>query len=293
MVFSLEPSWCSTWNLSLNSFKCASLCISLPSSRSTLPDPVYYINGQPIASVDKHRDLGITVQKNLSWSDHIATACTKAYKSLYLIRRTLSNLPSPSSIKLHLYKSLVRSKLSYCSQLWRPQLLRDIICLERVQRRATKFILNDFSSNYKSRLISLNLLPLMYWYELQDLMFLVKCLKDPPDNFDILSHISFLSSCTRASSSKKLKHNLCHTTTTRHFYFNRVVHLWNAIPAVDTSQSYYIIKRQLSSFLWDHFQSHFDPNSPCSFHFRCPCSSCSQFRCSNHTSLHVKQATPH
>ena len=134
-------SWCSTWKLSLNISKCASLRISLPSSKSTLPDPVYYINGQPIASVDKHRDLGITVQKNLSWSDHIATACTKAYKSLYLIRRTLSNLPSPSSLKLHLYKSLIRSKLFYCSQLWRPQLLRDIICLERVQRRATKFIL--------------------------------------------------------------------------------------------------------------------------------------------------------
>ena len=210
-------SWCSVWKLSLNSSKCVSLRFSLPSSRNILPDPVYYISGQPIVSVDKHKDLGVIVQKNLSWSDHIAAACAKAYKSLYLIRRTLFGSPSSPSLKLHLYKSLVRSNLSYCSQLWRPQLLKDIICLEKVQRRATKFILNDFSSDYKSRLISLNLLPLMYWYELQDLMFLVKCLKDPSDNFDILSHISFVSSCTRASSSTKLKHNFCRTTTTRHF----------------------------------------------------------------------------
>ena len=272
-------SWCSVWKLSLNNAKCVSLRISLLSSGSTPPDPVYYINGQPIVSVDKHKDLGVIIQKNLSWSDHISAACAKAYKSLYLIRRTLSDSPSSPSLKLHLYKSLVRSKLSYCSQLWRPQLLKDIICLERVQRRATKFILNDFSSDYKSRLISLNLLPLMYWYELQDLMFLVKCLQDPSDNFDILSygHISFVSSCTRASSSAKLKHNFCRTTTTRHFYFNRIVHLWNVIPDIDTSQPYCTIKRQISSFLWDHFQSHFDPSSPCSFHLLCPCSSCSHF----------------
>ena len=38
--------------------------------------------------------------------------------------------------------------------------------LERVQRRASKFILNDYSIDYKSRLIKLNLLPLMYIYEL-------------------------------------------------------------------------------------------------------------------------------
>ena len=95
-------SWCSVWKLSLNSSKCVSLRFSLPSSRSILPDPVYYISGQPIVSVDKHKDLGVIVQKNLSWSDHIAAACAKAYKSLYLIRRTLFGSPSsPSSIYIN------------------------------------------------------------------------------------------------------------------------------------------------------------------------------------------------
>ena len=31
--------------------------------------------------------------------------------------------------------------------------------------------------------IQAELLPLMYWFELQDVMFIVKCLKVPPDNF--------------------------------------------------------------------------------------------------------------
>ena len=48
-----------------------------------------------------------------------------------------------------------------------------------VQRRATKYILNDFTSDYKDRLISLELLPLMMFYELLDIMFFVKSLKAP------------------------------------------------------------------------------------------------------------------
>ena len=59
-----------------------------------------------------------------------------------------------------LYLMLVRSQLLYCSQLWRPILLKDIVTLERLQRRASKFILNDYTSSYKSRLIQLSLLPL-------------------------------------------------------------------------------------------------------------------------------------
>ncbi len=69
--------------------------------------------------------------------------------------------------------------LSYCSPIWRPTLVKDIMALERIQRRATKFILSDYSSTYKSRLRSLNLLPLMYQLELNDILFFISCIKDP------------------------------------------------------------------------------------------------------------------
>ena len=51
-----------------------------------------------------------------------------------------------------LYLSLVKSHLTYCSQLWRPKLIKDMKSLEKVQRRATKYILNDYVSDYKARL---------------------------------------------------------------------------------------------------------------------------------------------
>ena len=43
--------------------------------------------------------------------------------------------------------------------------------IERVQRQATRFILHHSRQDYKDRLLSLNILPLMMTYELTDIMF--------------------------------------------------------------------------------------------------------------------------
>jgi len=43
----------------------------------------------------------------------------------------------------------------YCSPVWRPHLMKDINNLELLQRRATKYILNDYASDYKTRLVKL------------------------------------------------------------------------------------------------------------------------------------------
>ncbi len=109
-----------------------------------------------------------------------------------MIRR---NVPRTSSVQLkkQLYLALVKSYVSYCCQLWRPYHLKDIQSIEKIQRHATKYILKDYQSYYRSRLLSLNMLPLMYWLDLQDIVFLVKCLKDPNDTLAIHQYILLLS----------------------------------------------------------------------------------------------------
>ena len=46
----------------------------------------------------------------------------------------------------------IRSQLVYFSPLWRPYLVKDIEDFEKIQRRVTKFILNNCTLDYKSRL---------------------------------------------------------------------------------------------------------------------------------------------
>ena len=65
-------------------------------------------------------------------------------------------------------------------------LLSDVDLIEKVQRRATKYILQDYVSEYKQRLIQLRLLPVMYVYDLADTMFCIKSQKFPNPKFNIL-----------------------------------------------------------------------------------------------------------
>ena len=263
--------WCKTWNLNLNKDKCA--VIRFSSSAKLIPNSSYILLNSQVKFAQTHCDLGIMVDERLTWSKHYNYISQKAYHSLHLLFRTIDSTASVS-LKKHLYLELVRSQFVYCSQLWRPRLIKDIKSIERIQRRATKFILHDYTSEYKSRLISLHILPLMYWLELQDLLFLIKCLKEPSDNFNPLSFISFVNSNTRSATANKLKVNFNRTCHSRHFYFNRIVRLWNSLPVIDLSLSYATLKSTLRQLFWKHFITHFDSNNPCTFHIDCPCFNC-------------------
>ena len=174
---------------------------------------------------------------------------------LGMLRRLFSGYIAVSA-KRSLYLSLVRSQLQYCSPLWHPHLLSDIKCLEAVQRRATKFIINDKSINHKDRLIRLGLLPLMMEFEISDIIFLVKSMKAPSTHFDIFKCCNH---SIRSSSSFKLRYSLSRNNTIGGFYFNRIPRLWNSLPPLDISLSLPVIKSILRNHFWHHFYFQFQP----------------------------------
>ena len=221
-----------------------------------------------------HRDLGIIFSVTLQWRPHYDNSTAKAYKILGLLHRIFKNSISYEAKKL-LYISLVRSCLLYCSPLWRPHLIQDILLLEKVQRRATKVILNDYTSDYKSRLIKLQLLPLMYMYDLSDILFFIKSAKTPNNSFDIMNYVSFVRGATR-SSDTKLVHRTTDNCITSNSYFYRIPRLWNALPEIDLTLSINTMKTKLNTFLWNHFMHNFDPNNNCTLKFLCPCCNCTR-----------------
>ena len=233
------------------------------------------MDSSPIQVVDSCRDLGVIVSSDLSWSLQQNSVISRAYRQLGLIRRTFSNSVSVRAKKL-LYLSLVRSQLTYCSQLWRPQFIKHIAALEKVQRRATKYILNDYTSDYKQRLTTLGMLPLMHYYEYLDISLLATCLKEPNTSFPISDYITFSSSNTRSRTFAKLVPNKVKSNISRHFYFNRVTRLWNlhVLPPIDLDLPLVSIKRNLKLIFWEHFKSNFSSSNYCTFHLSCPCNNC-------------------
>ena len=82
-------------------------------------------------------------------------------------------------------------------------MIKDIDMLEQIQCRATKYILSDYVSDYKCRLTSLGILPLMF-FELQDIVLFVKSLKYPSTSFNVLDYVTFSSNSTRPRKQNSL-----------------------------------------------------------------------------------------
>ena len=49
------------------------------------------------------------------------------------------------SIKVKCYKALVKSVLDYAATVWSPYTQKDIDMVEQIQRRAARFIFNNYS----------------------------------------------------------------------------------------------------------------------------------------------------
>ena len=157
--------WSNLWNLHFNPDKCALMRFTFREQ------PVifnYHINNSIISCKTLHRDLGLLMSDNLCWEHYYKSILAKAYKTLHLLRRTFHNMHCNQAKKCSLLipSEVATAVLLTCLASTSDQ--RHSVHIENV-RRATKFILNDFSSDYKHGLISLKLLPLMMQLELNEL----------------------------------------------------------------------------------------------------------------------------
>ena len=78
----------------------------------------------------------------MKWNTHVSNICTKANRTLGFLRRNLA--ACPLDVKESTYKGLVRPILEYGSSVWDPQsiLLQDE--LEKVQKRAARFVTGNY-----------------------------------------------------------------------------------------------------------------------------------------------------
>ena len=132
--------WQNKWQMEFNPSKCNIICIS---NKQSPHQRTYTFCGSKLEQVDSASYLGITVNSKLKWSEHISSISSKASRSLGLIKRNLWNCPR--KVRETAYTSIVRPKLEYASASWDPHHKKDISTLERVQRKAARFCLQNFN----------------------------------------------------------------------------------------------------------------------------------------------------
>ena len=71
-----------------------------------------------IENVDSEKDLGVTIDKALSFGEHINNKISIANRNFGLIFRSFTFMDK--EIFLNLYKSIVRPHLEYATSIWTP-----------------------------------------------------------------------------------------------------------------------------------------------------------------------------
>ena len=128
-----------------------------------------------VSNVKEEKDIGVTIDDDLTFEPNILEIVKKANKMCGMIRRNFEFLDA--ELFPLLYKTVVRPHLEYAAPVWSPRKIEPIKKIEGVQRRATKYIPGMSNLTYPERLKKLKLPTLMYRRLRGDLIEVYKIMK--------------------------------------------------------------------------------------------------------------------
>ncbi len=221
--------WSVKWDLRFNEQKCKSLYLGKNNAKNTykmgsIQNPVL------LEETLAEKDLGITIDNELSFTNHIMQTVKKANQLVGMIRRTFTFLDNETFTKL--FTSLVRPVLEYGNSVWSTNLQYLIKDIENVQRRATKLLPGMHDLEYEDRLRRLNLPSLAFRRIRGDMIETFKychqmyeVVKKP---FELRKEFN-VQTVTR-DNGFKIRKEKYKSDIRGHFFGNRVVNLWNSLP---------------------------------------------------------------
>ena len=130
--------WVKDWEMRFSAKKCYILNIKNKSQR------YYNRSNHILQQVQNNPYLGLQIFDDLKWTTHITNVTKKANSTLGFLRRNLKYCPK--DCKKTACISLVRSTMENRAMVWDPYTTVDTNKLERIQRRAARFITGDYKS---------------------------------------------------------------------------------------------------------------------------------------------------
>ena len=218
--------WERRWGMEFNPDKCEILRVTRRKSPISFP---YSLKGHTLNVAPSTKYLGVEIQSGLQWNNHINTIANKANRTLGFIKRNIQT-SSLASRELA-YKALVRPSMAYCSSIWDPYTADLKGKLERVQRRAARYVCNRY---HNTSSVS-NMLQDLGWESLEErraksrliLMFkITHHLVTIPTYYLVPAY-----STTRASHIYKYQQIFTRTQFYQYSFFPRTIREWNKLPA--------------------------------------------------------------
>jgi hypothetical protein len=175
--------------------------------------------------------LGVTFSNDLKWNAHIENIIGKANKTLNFVIRTLKR--ANRKVKETAYTSLVRPILEYGECLWDPHQLGVKWDLEKVQRRAARFVL----SRYEKCSSVTQMQKELGWESLEArrrkkrLSMFYKAYVGEPAFKEIRDRINEADYIGRNDHTFKVRSIKQKTDKRKYSFLNRTIEEWNGLPA--------------------------------------------------------------
>ena len=227
-------SWESQWDMAFHPDKCSLLRLS---RSRTANNHTYTLHGHTLSTVPTAKYLGVTLQSNIGWENHINNICAKGNRMLGFLRRNLRI--GSRTIKERAYKAIVRPILEYASTVWDPHTAKSTKKVEMIQRRAARFCLNRHhnTSSVEQMLNTLGWPTLEQRRKHSRLTMLFKM----TNNIVHMSH----EKLTQQTDRGRRTHNKTYQSITsrtdyrKYSFLPRTIRDWNSLPS-DTAYSHHL-----------------------------------------------------
>ena len=221
-------SWAKKWYMRFEPSKCKIMRITRKTTHKITYQ--YTMDHTSLESVQHVKYLGVTISEDLRWNRHVADITGRASKLLGLLRW---NLPTcDRRVKEAAYLGLVRPLLEYASQAWDPYTDNLSNEIDKIQRRAARFVTSDYQ-NYDPGSVT-TLLKDLGWMSLKNRREVDRlCIfKKGLDNNAILP-LDEVSKPTRKTRHMHNRHYTPIYARTNIFKFSfvpRTIRDWNNLP---------------------------------------------------------------
>jgi ribonuclease P/MRP protein subunit RPP40 len=124
--------WSDKWGLSFNSKKCSVLHMG-PKN----PNYKYTLKGDNISAPSTQRDLGVLIQKDGKFDQHITNTVFKCNRLANMIKQNFKT--NDLDIYSRLYKTYLVPIATFCSEMWSPVYKYQIEMLETILKNLLKY----------------------------------------------------------------------------------------------------------------------------------------------------------
>lgn len=238
--------------MDVNPLKCS--VISFSRKKETIVHK-YALFGQDIERVNQIKDLGVILDIQLSFKQHISFVVDKASKILGLIFRISKHFSDIYCLK-SLYCSLSRSVLEYCSVVWTPHYNNGVERVESVQRRFLRFALRRLPwsdpyrlPSYESRCQLIRLEPLSVRRDTARALFIADILQGHIDCPALLEQVNINVQPRALRNNVTLRLPLQRTNYSMFGAIYGLQRLFNRVAALfDFNLSRQLLRRRFSLF---------------------------------------------